>query len=169
MENRRITNSNSGIFVFIIIGIILSILILLFLAVSAEADSAPEIKDFQIIKDGDNLNLSFSFFNVKGGLAEAIFTVGYVIEQGGATIESNVMTNLAIAPDLTKVSKMSKIDIFETGKFQVAIPWLRAKTIKDLQLKSGDKITYLIFLKDKAGRKSNTILYKYIFIEEWNI
>jgi len=168
MENRRITNSNSGIFVFIIIGIILSILILLFLAVSAEADSAPEIKDFQIIKDGDNLNLSFSFFNVKGGLAEAEFTVGYIVERDGATIEKNAIPNLSIAPDLVKVSKSQKINIPETGNFQVVIPWFRVKDIKDM-LKSGDKIQYFIYLKDSAGRKSNTISYEYLFIEEWNI
>jgi hypothetical protein len=168
MENRRITDNSAGISVFIIIGIILSILILLFLAVSAEADSAPEIKDFQIIKDGDNLNLSFSFFNVKGGLAEATFTVGYIVERDGATIEKNAISNLAIVSDLVKVSKSKKIDIPEMGKFQVIIPWFRAKDIKDI-LKSGDKIQYFIYLKDNQGRKSNTIFYEYIYIEKWNI
>ncbi len=132
----------------------------------------PTLKDFIIAKEGDNLRLSFSFFNVKGGLAAATFTVGYVIERGESTIESNVMTNLGIAPDLAKVSKLkSKIDIFqiETGEFQVVIPWLRAQSIKDLELKSGDKIKYLIYLTDKNGRKSNTVFCEYLFIEEWNI
>ena len=132
----------------------------------------PTIKNFVIKKEGDNLRLSFSFFNVKGGLAAANFTVGYAIERGESIIESNVMTNLGIAPDLAKVAKSSKtMDILkvETGEFQVIVPWLRARTIKDLELKSGDKIKYLIYLTDKNGRKSNTVFCEYLFIEEWNI
>lgn len=134
----------------------------------AEDGDNPTIKDFQVIKDGDDLSLSFSFFNIRGGLAEATFTVGYIIQRDGAIVEKNAISNLSITPDLVKVSKSKKIDIPETGNFQVAIPWFKAKDIKDL-LKSGDKIQYFIYLKDSAGRKSNTILYKYVYIEEWNI
>ena len=42
------------------------------------------------------------------------------------------------------------------------VPWFEAKGIAEL--KSGDTITYVIFLKDSAGRKSNTISYEYEFV-----
>ncbi len=126
----------------------------------------PAIKDFEIVKNGEDLSLSFSFDNINGGLAEAKFTIGYIIERSGLVMESNVITNLRFAPDLGKASEF-KMDAFEAGKFQIIVPLLEAKDI--IELKSGDTITYLIFLKDSTGRKSNTISYQYELIEEREI
>lgn len=145
--------------------------VLFILSVGAELmaedyNGMPAIKDFEIVKDGEDLNFSFSFDNINGGLAEAKFTVGYVIERNGLVMESNIMTNLSVAPDLGKASEL-KIDVFETGKFQMIVPWFEAKGIAEL--KSGDTITYVIFLKDSTGRKSNTISYEYEFVGGWDI
>jgi len=123
----------------------------------------PAIKDFEIVKDGEDLSLSFSFDNINGGLAEAKFTIGYIIERNGLVMKENIITNLVIVPEVEKTEG------FETGKFQMIAPWLEAKDTKEIELKLGDTIKYLIFLKDGAGRKSNTISYEYELIEEWDI
>ncbi|MEK7553519.1 MAG: hypothetical protein AAB504_02465 [Patescibacteria group bacterium] len=131
----------------------------------AEDSDGPTIKDFEITKNGGDLRMEFSFNNVKGGLAEAKFTVGYIIERNNAVVQLDEMADLGIASDLEEVSGM---DAFETGKFQIVIPWLEANN-KEIELRAGDIIRYILFLKDSAGRKSNTISYEYEFVGGWDI
>mgnify|MGYP001576166012 CR=1 FL=1 len=128
------------------------------------ADGGPVIKDFEIIKnEEEDMILEFSFHNIKGGLAEAKFTVGYVIKRNGLVMEENVATDLSIASDLAKTAGFLEKDDFEEGTFQAIIP-------KEFELKTGEEIEYLLFLRDKTGRKSNTIIYEYNnCVGEWKI
>jgi len=121
----------------------------------------PQMKNLKIVKDNDDLLLTFSFFNVRGGLGKASFTIAYIIERNGGVVESNVMTNLGMIPEVGK-------DL-EAGDFRATVPFLMAKNFLDLELKTGDKIKYAIFLIDALKRRSNTVLYEYTFIEEWKI
>lgn len=137
-------------------------------SLTAEDNDSPTIREFAITKDGQDLNMEFSFNNVKGGLGKSVFTVGYIIKRNKRILESNVIGGLELTPDLSKVSELEMNDIFETGKFQAVVPWLQADD-KETELEPGDTIKYLIFLEDGAGRKSNTVLHDFEFIEEWDI
>ncbi len=166
-KNRRITDRVRGIWkIFLIILLILLILLLMADAADVVPDvpDAPRIENFSIVLDGGGYKLSFAFANLKGGLAEAIFTIGCQIYRDGNLISEVVQKGQLNLVDEVKVVQLLMSGSIETGKFQAFAPVIREK-----DLKSGDKIVYFILVIDGAGRKSNGVIYEYNFVEKWII
>ncbi|MBT9169536.1 MAG: hypothetical protein DDT19_02897 [Syntrophomonadaceae bacterium] len=153
------------------IGFLLFLLVFCIFAVGAELMAGdydgPRIENFAINEGKMNMiKISFSYSEIRGGLEASTFTIGYRIERDKKVMEENIETNLVISPDPKVVSKMSKVDNSENGEFTANIPFFKTK---QSNLKSGDKIKYVIFLIDSSGRKSNTVFYEYLFVEKYDI
>ena len=121
----------------------------------------PTLKDFAIAREGDGHKISFAFFNVKGGLAGANFTIGCQIYRDGDLINEIIQRGQL---DVAKVAQIISGGPIESGSFETIIP-----VIKERELKSGDKIKYFILLTDKTGRKSNVVVYEFVFVEKYMI
>ncbi|MCL5004514.1 MAG: hypothetical protein M1170_01040 [Patescibacteria group bacterium] len=130
--------------------------------VMAEDLDVPTIKNLSVVREGSFYKFSFDFFNVRGGLAKADFTVGYRIVRDGVIIREyieDVRIDVAVAAETIR-DAMSLIK--ETGKFET-----KMFTVKKTQktLKTGDRIIYFIILSDEDGRKSNVAACEFTFAE----
>jgi len=147
----------------IVVLLVLALVLLVALETIMVLTNSPEIKDFKIVQKGNNFEISFVYANVKGGLESALFTIGCQIYRKNELIAQVLQTDLQLETEnLKSVIQIDKT--LENGNFKAIVPALREK-----DLKSGDKIKYFIFLIDGQDRKSNTIIYEFKFIEQWEI
>ena len=122
----------------------------------------PVIKDFEMVQAGGSVKFSFRFFNTVGGLEAAEISIVAVVMRNDEAVFAAYQTG-----EFDMKSKYVSAYVAGDdgrGYFEAIVP-----SLKEKYLKSGDKIRYSIFLTDKNNRKSNTVLYEFVFVEKRDI
>ena len=128
--------------------------------VMADDSDVPTIKNLSVVREGSFYKFSFDFFNVKGGLVKADFTVGYRVFRDGVIIRESIED---VKINISQIVFSEMIELRkETGRFETAMFVTKEA---GRTLKTGDKIIYFILLIDEDGRESNVAICEFTFAE----